>query len=83
MIKASDFNNVEDFCRAFSYLSGCQKLSFLYENWTDYLSSTFSKQVVIEGCEDYYTDVVINKDIISLIESLHDEEDYDGYLDED
>ena len=80
-IKISNFNNVEDFCKEFSYFNGCKHLSFLYESWTDYFCSTFSKQFVIECCEDYYTNV--NKDIISLIGSLYDEEDYDGYLDED
>jgi hypothetical protein len=82
-IQASNFKTVEDFCRAFSYLNECKQLSFLYENWTDYFCSTFSKQFVIECCEDYYSNTKINKDIVAIIEGLYDETDYDGCLDED
>jgi hypothetical protein len=82
-IRASDFKDVESFCEEFCKLIGVEKLSFLYKNWTDYFCSTFSKQGVIECCEDYYTAPKINKNIVRAIESLHDEEECDNYLEED
>jgi hypothetical protein len=82
-IQVSNFKDVEDFCKAFSYLDGEKQLSFLYENWTDYFRNTFSKQYVIECCEDYYSNIKINKDIVAIIESLYDETECDSCLDED
>ena len=82
-IDVSKFDNVEDFCKTFSYTHGCLMLSMLYKDWTDYFCSTFPKQYVLDCCENYNSDDC-NKCLVVLIENLCEEEDYhDCGLDED
>jgi hypothetical protein len=84
-IDVSKFDNVEDFCKTFSCMNGCFKLSFLYENWTDYFCRTFSKQHVLDCCENYNSKLCDNSPIIGIIEGLYEEndEDHDCCLDDD
>lgn len=82
-IDISEFDTIEEFCKNFSYMHGCLRLSYLYENWTDYVYNTFSKQEVIDNCEDYDVELNKNNPIACFIEGLYNEEEYDSYLDDD
>jgi len=82
-VDISKFDNVEEFCKNFSYVNGCLHLSYLYKDWTDYFCSTYSKQYVMENCENYNPndeECLLNY----IIEELYDEEEYfDSCLDDD